>query len=119
MDSVCGAIQSLCPNLSDQSICDCSRLGKYSVTRSRPVLVKLARSCDVSLILSSRHKLSSQSSSQSQNIYIKQFMSALEKLTEAAFLKERRALINSGVDRQSIKIRGNFLYVNNSKIRYC
>ena len=115
MDSVCGAIQSLCPNLSDQSICDCSRLGKYSETRSRPVLVKLARSCDVSLILSSRHKLSGQSSSQSQKIYIKPFMSASEKLTESALLKERRALINSGVDRQSIKIRGNFLYVNNSK----
>ena len=115
MDSVCGAIQSLCPNLSDQSICDCSRLGKYSETRSRPVLVKLARSCDVSLILLSRHKLSGQSSSQSQKIYIKPFMSASEKLTESALLKERRALINSGVDRQSIKIRGNFLYVNNCK----
>ena len=58
MDSVYGAIQSLCPNLSDQSICDCSRLGKYSVTRSRP---ELARSCDVSLILSSRDKLSCKS----------------------------------------------------------
>ena len=46
---------------------------------------------------------------------MKPFMSASEKLTESALLKERRALINSGVDRQSIKIRGNFLYVNNSK----
>ena len=39
-------------------------------------------------------------------------MSALEK---PALLKERRALINSGVDRQAIKIRGKFLYVNNSE----
>ena len=60
-------IQSICPDVSEQSICDCTRLGKYSSERTRPVLVKLSRACDVHSILSSRHKLAH---SESNNVSI-------------------------------------------------
>ena len=105
-------IQSICPDVSEQSICDCIRLGKYSSERTRPVLVKLSRACDVHSILSSRHKLAH---SESNNVSIKPFMTKSERETESTLLKERRALITSGVDKSEIKIRGNTLYVNKTK----
>ena len=42
-------------------------------------------------------------------------MSESEEIIESTLLKERRALIDSGTDRNSIKIRGNSLYVNKAK----
>ena len=102
--SVSESINSLCPELTEQSVCDCVRLGKYSIERSRPVLVKLARSCDASNILANRHKLSQFPS-----------MSVSERVTESTLLKERRVLINSGVDKSTIKLRGNCLYINKAK----
>ena len=42
-------------------------------------------------------------------------MSESERIIESTFLKERRALIDSGTDRNSVKICGNSLYVNNAK----
>ena len=98
--SVSETINFLCPELTEQSVCDCVRLGKYSIERSRPVLVKLARSCD-------RHKLS-----KFPNVSIKPHMSVSERVTESTLLKERRVLINSRfVDKSTIKLRGNCLYI--------
>ena len=108
--SVSETINSLCPELTEQSVCDCVRLGKYSIERSRPVLVKLARSCDASNILANRHKLS-----KFPNVSIKPHMSVSERVTESTLLKERRVLINSGVDKSTIKLRGNCLYINKAK----
>ena len=42
-------------------------------------------------------------------------MTKSERETESTFLKERRALITSGIDKSKIKIRGNTLYVNKTK----
>ena len=42
--------QPLCPELTEQSIRDCSRLGKYTSDRNRPLLIQLFRSCDASSI---------------------------------------------------------------------
>ena len=42
--------QPLCPELTEQSIRDCSRLGKYTSDRIRPLLIQLFRSCDASSI---------------------------------------------------------------------
>ena len=53
----CKIIKSICPDLHDYAICDCSRIGKYSDQRTRPLLVKFTRSCDVAMVLSNRHKL--------------------------------------------------------------
>ena len=42
-------------------------------------------------------------------------MSESERIIESTLLKERRALIDSGTDRNSVKICGNSLYVSNAK----
>ena len=109
----CKTIKSVCPDLSDYAICDCLRIGKYSDQRSRPLIVRFARSCDVANVLSNRHKLST---ADCPNVSLKPFMSIAERKTESTLLKERRALIDSGVERKCIKIRGNSLYINNTKV---
>ena len=94
------AIQSICPEISQQSVRDCSRLGKYSQDhhRPRPVLVRLTRTCEVASILSNRRKLVS-----TPDISIKPHMSFKEKQIESILLRERRTLIDNGVDKKSIK----------------
>ena len=109
INSVTTVIQSVCPNLTEQSVCDCVRLGKYSNDRQRPILVKLARSCDAASILAKRRKLST------SNIYIKRHMSTKERSDEKIILQERRSLITSGIDRSIIKIHGKTIYVNNKE----
>ena len=106
------AIQSICPEISQQSVRDCSRLGKYSQDhqRPRPVLVRLTRTCEVASILSNRRKLAS-----TPDISIKPHMSFKEKQIESILLRERRALIDNGIDKKSIKLRGNAIYVNGIK----
>ena len=42
-------------------------------------------------------------------------MSESERIIESTLLKERRALIDSGTDRNSVIICGNSLYVNNAE----
>ena len=106
-------IKSICPDLSEYAICDCSRIGKYSEHKTRPLLVKFARSCDVAAVLSSRHKISK---AECPNVSIKPFMTISERKTESTLLKERRALIDSGVERKHIRIRGNSMYVNGTKV---
>ena len=106
------AMQSICPEISQQSVCDCSRLGKYSQDHQhpRPVLVRLTRTCEVASILANRRKLAS-----TPEISIKPHMSFKEKQIESILLRERRALIDNGVDKKSIKLRGNAIYVNGIK----
>ena len=110
LNSVTKTIQSICPELTDQSICDCIRLGRYSDDRHRPVLTKLVRSCDASNILANRRKLSN-----FPGISIKPLMTLKERKTELTLLRQRRALIDSGVSKSSIKIRGNAIYTDNTK----
>ncbi len=96
--------------ISQQSLRDCIRLGKYDEEKCRPILAKLTRTCDISSILSNRSKLS-----RTEGISIKPDMTREERSIESLLLKERRQLINSGTERTSIKIRGNAIYVNNMK----
>ena len=37
-------IATLCPRITDNSVKDCTRLGKYKTNNNRPILVKLVRS---------------------------------------------------------------------------
>lgn len=103
--SALSTLSTLLPSLSDQSICDCIRLGRYNPVKHRPLLVKLTRSCDVNIILSSRSSLGE------STISIKPVMSKHEKFTESLLLKERKSLIESGVSRKDIKIRKNQLFL--------
>ena len=99
--------------MNDYAVCDCSRIGKYSEPRSRPLCVKFARSCDVATVLSNRYKLSK---IDHPNIFLKPFMTTAERKVESILLKERRTLIDSGIERNQIKIRGNSIYVNKTKV---
>ena len=99
MNSVISVIQSVYPNKTEKSVRDCTRLDKYSNHRHRPILVKLACSCDAAFVLANRRKLST-----SPVIYIKQHMFTKERADENILLQERHSLINSGVDRNIIEI---------------
>ena len=85
--------------VSESSIKDCYRLGKYSAeaNRPRPILVKFLRYTDVSNILYSKSKLS-------KPVYVKPDLSAEEREMESLLLKERRSLIEKGIGRQFIKL---------------
>ena len=96
----CKIIKSICPDMNDYAVCDCSRIGKYSEPRSRPLCVKFARSCDVAAVLSNRYKLSK---IDHPNVFIKPFMTIAERKVESILLKERRTLIDSEVERNQSK----------------
>ena len=49
-DLACKIIKSICPDIGDYAICDCSRIGPYSEARTRPLIVKFARSYDVATV---------------------------------------------------------------------
>ena len=115
-DLVCKTIQSiLCPELREYAICDCSRIGKCSEERARPLIIKFARSCDAATVLANRHKISK---SDHPNVFLKPFMTVAERKTESTLLRERRALIESGIERKLIKIRGNSIFVNKRKVGF-
>ena len=106
LNSVSSVVSSIDGSVTKSSIRDCYRLGKYSESnkRSRPILVELHRSHDVSIILSKRSKL------QGSSTFIKPDMSQAEKATEKILLNQRWQLIQAG--KTNIKIRGPRLYIN-------
>ena len=108
-ESVSSIVNAVDSGISGHSIRDCTRLGKFSEshTRPRPILVKLNCKRDVISILTNRTKLAT-------GIFVKPDMSLQERKVEALILKERRSLINSGTDSKHIKIRGNSLFVRNN-----
>ena len=108
--AVINLFQAISPQISEQSVCDCLRLEKYSDRRHRPIFVKLFCTCEVSTILASRVKLS-----EIPGISMKPGMTPKEKEVESVLLKKCRELINSGIESSSIKIRGSSLFVNNKK----
>lgn len=93
-----------------QCMRDCFRLGKFQPDRHRGILVKLSSVRDVSMILANRTKLSDK-----PNISIKPDMSKDERECESLLLKERRRLLDLGVERKSIKLRNDLIYVDNVK----
>ena len=91
------------------SIRDLLRLGKYreQANKPRPILVRLNRTVDVSILLSKAAK------SLPKGIKIKPDMTREERHIESLLLKERWSLMQSGRDRRAIKIRSNKIFVNN------
>lgn len=110
LDSAADILNSIAPQITSQSVRDSRRLGKYSDQRSRALLVQLTRATDVFSVLANRHKLSD-----SPGITIKADLTKKERAIESLLLKERWALIQSGVIRKNIKIRGNVILVHNKK----
>ena len=111
LSAISGILSKLSNSISEQSIKDCFRLGKFKEGRSRPILVKMLRICDVSSVLALRRNLSSVA----PNISIKPDLSQEARRIERILLKERRELINSGVDKVSIKLRGSVLFKGNKR----
>ncbi len=109
--AVCDILTSLESDVSAASIRDCFRLGKYEPGRDRPALVKFIRSTDVSSVLSDTKKLATLA-----GVSVKPDKSLEERKVESLLLKERRSLIDKGVDRADIKIKGNSILVN--KVRH-
>ena len=89
------------------SIQDCHRLGKYNgaMSRPRPLLVSLNSTADVHSILSRHCSLSS-------SVSIKPDLSPSDRKVDSLLLQERHKLINSGVGRKSIRLRGSSSFVN-------
>ena len=111
LNSVASITTSMVTNINANSISDCFRLGKFNPERQRPrpILVKFIRSSDVQSVLSNRGKLS-------KPIYIKPYMSPEDRRNDLSLLRERWCLIQSAIERQSIKIRGMRIYVKNKLV---
>ena len=102
-------ISSIDSNISESSIRDCTRLGKFSGDRCRPILAKLSRSCEVSSILSQRGKL------KGSGLSVKADLNKEDRKIDQLLMSRRWSLIQSGTSRQLIKIKGNSILVNNVK----
>ena len=98
---------SLDSQVTFTSIRDCFRLGKFVTNskRPRPLLVKLNRSADVMSLLSLKTSLP-------DSIVFKPDLSPQEQAINSLLLKERWLLIQSGVQRKSIKLRADSILVN-------
>ena len=107
LSNTVGVLSSIDSSIQPQSIRDCFRLGKFSprASRPRPILIKFVRAPDVVSILSKKRNLSHPYS-------IKPDMPRDQRQQESVLLRERWNLIQSGVDRKNIRIKGNSLYVN-------
>ena len=108
LDQVTSVITKGEISINPLSIRDILRLGKYhdQSTKPCPILVKLNRTIDVSLLLS-------QAKSLPKDLRIKPDMSKEERLIESLLLKERWSLIQSGIECKAIKIRSNKIFVRN------
>ena len=107
--SACLQLRQIMPTFELYHIKECIRLGKYSnpLPHPRPLLVTLNSVSTVADILSNRSFLPA-----SSTISIKPHLSHSKRVTESILLKERRALINENVSRNSIKLRGNHIFIN-------
>ena len=109
LDMLLKVLSDIDVSLTATSIQDFHRLGKFKPnnTQSCPLFVKFLRTFEASLVLSKKDSLTS------SQISIKRDLTFEERTIENALLKERRSLIDSGIERKFIQIRGNSLYVKN------
>ena len=107
LEKLLNVLSGIDASLTATSIQDFHRLGKFKPnnTRPRPLLVKFLRTVEASLVLSKKVSLAS------SQVSIKRDLSHEERNIENALLKERRSLIDSGIERKFIKICGNSIYV--------
>ena len=88
---------------------DCFCLDKFSPLQKqpRPILVKFIRIADVSTVLKKGRRVLT------SPISIKPGMLPEERRRESGLLRERWSLIQSGIPRGAIRIRGSHLNVHN------
>ena len=104
-DNVSRTFDEIGSDVSAQSIRDCFRLGKYvEGSRTRPILVKLNRTADVSNVLS-------RSVSPGSAVSIKPDLSREDRVQRALLLKARWELIQSGIDKRDVRIRNASILV--------
>ena len=106
---VTSVLKTVLPSISELSVRDCYWLGKYSSDRHRPILAVMSRSHDAFSILAQAKQLSN---SEYSNVSIKPDLPPEARKVQSVLLKQRRDLITSGVNQQSIKISKNSLFVN-------
>lgn len=101
-------LSNLDSSINLSSVKDTFRLGKFQKdsNRPRPILVKFLRSCDVQSILSKKSSLQAP-------ISIKPDMTSEERDNEKILLNQCWLLLQRGIDRKQIKIRGINIFLNN------
>ena len=113
-NSVSSICQSIENPVSSASIKDCYRLGKYDKDRirPRPLLVKFNSSANTTMILESKSRLRLKDG---KPISVKRDIPTDQRSIMQLLLKERRHLIDAGVNRKLIRIYRDKLFIN-SKI---
>ena len=85
------------------------RAGKYDPDKDRTLIVELTSRTDAELLVS---KAILDKFGTKNNVYISPDLTREERLEERKVLKKRRELINTGTDKNSIKIRNLKLLVD-------
>ena len=108
LGKILNTISSIDSSFTAASFKDFHRLGKFrqNASKPRPILVKFLRMFDATLVLSNRASI------KSSQISIKPDLTKDEREINNILLKERRALINDGIEQKNIMMRGNTLYLN-------
>ena len=105
LTNVVSVLSSIDPTIQSLSISDCFRLGKFTESsRPRPILVRFIRVVDASRILAKRSDLSPPFS-------LKPDLPFQQRVHNSLLLKQRWQLIQNGIDRKFITIKGDCLYV--------
>lgn len=106
LEAAVRVLSSLDDSIQSTSIRDQFRLGKYAETRKRPrpLLIKFIRSADAYSVLAKKSSLS-------HPIFIRPDMTREERISHSILMKERWKLIESGVNRKDLKVRGKGIYV--------
>jgi len=95
-------MRQLSDDIAPNSIQDCFRLSKPTANKKRPLLVKINRACDVSMILSKRAKLADLSV-----VKIRQDLPPSDRKIRAMLLKYHWELIRDRMEHKSIRISVN------------
>ena len=88
-------------------LCDCRRIGRYSrdSRSSRPILATFSSTADVCRVLSLCRNLPS-------SISVHPDLSLQQRRERSILLQERRKLINSGIRRDTLRIKGSCIHVS-------
>ena len=108
LDCVLTSLSKTGVPIDSDAIKDLYRLGKYDCKneRPRPLLVRFLQSSVALDVLSNKPKFDTP-------VYIKPDLTPDERHKEKLLLKERRAVIDKGVERKEIKIRNECIFINN------
>jgi len=107
INAVIEVLSNIKVQMKPDHIVDCFRLGRFKQgkSRPRPILIRLQCVTDVNEILASRKFLHTP-------FIIKPDLSPAKRAIESVVLKERYSLIQTGVNRNQIKLRNNRIFVN-------